>query len=470
MRSRVVVFLSAVVALGALITIGSASARGGVPDSVNYQGVLKTSVGSPVPDGSYSVTFNIYDVTSGPNPPLWTETKSVTTVGGLFTTFLGSVTALPSSVFSGPKRFLGITVNPDPEMTPRVALVTVPYSFRVETVDGSAGGAISGDVTVSAGNLNLDPSTATAGNILKGGALFIHSSGTDNTFIGTDAGNLTMTGTSNTASGFQALYSNTTGHYNTAGGFQALYSNTTGISNTASGQGALASNTSGNDNTACGVSALLNDTSGQNNTANGVEALYSNTSGSYNTASGRSALYSNTTGSYNTAIGYGANVSAGDLTNATAIGNGAVVNASNNIRLGNTAVTVIEGQVAYTFTSDRTQKENFRPVDGDEVLRKIRGLSLMSWNLIGQDPQQFRHYGPVAQEFFAAFGHDGLGTSGAPTTINSGDMAGILMIAVQTLTRENELMKAENANLRTRLETLEQLVTGTRTAGDRSTK
>ena len=54
----------------------------------------------------------------------------------------------------------------------------------------------------------------------------------------------------------------------------------------------------------------------------------------------------------------------------------------------------------------------------------------------------FRHYGPVAQEFFAAFGHDGVGTVGTPTTINSGDMEGILMIAVQTLSKENAELKA----------------------------
>ncbi|MBI4587523.1 MAG: hypothetical protein HY725_01675 [Candidatus Rokubacteria bacterium] len=34
----------------------------------------------------------------------------------------------------------------------------------------------------------------------------------------------------------------------------------------------------------------------------------------------------------------------------------------------------------------------------------------------------------MAQDFFAAFGHDGVGTVGTPTTINSGDKAGILMI------------------------------------------
>jgi trimeric autotransporter adhesin len=42
----------------------------------------------------------------------------------------------------------------------------------------------------------------------------------------------------------------------------------------------------------------------------------------------------------------------GTIVNANAFGYSASVNASNKIRLGNTAVTVIEGQVAYTFPSD----------------------------------------------------------------------------------------------------------------------
>jgi len=53
-----------------------------------------------------------------------------------------------------------------------------------------------------------------------------------------------------------------------------------------------------------------------------------------------------------------------------------VVLLSNKIRLGNTSVTVIEGQVGFTSSSDATKKENFETVDGEQVLTKIRGLSL----------------------------------------------------------------------------------------------
>jgi Chaperone of endosialidase len=168
------------------------------------------------------------------------------------------------------------------------------------------------------------------------------------------------------------------------------------------------------------------------------------------------ALQSNTTGNLNTAIGFAANVASGNLSNATAIGANAIVDASNKIRLGDANVTVIEGQVDFTFTSDKHKKENFQPVDGEEVLRKLRGLTVTSWNYIGHDPTQFRHYGPMGQEFFAAFGHDAIGTIGSPTTINSGDMTAIVMIAVQALGKHVSALTAENAELKARLDRLER--------------
>ena len=229
------------------------------------------------------------------------------------------------------------------------------------------------------------------------------------------------------------MRSNTTGFYNTACGFQALYFNTTGFQNTATGYNALAFNVSGNFNTATGWEALFN------------------TTGDFNTAIGRGALITNTTGSNNTAIGYGANVLTGNLTNATAIGNGATVSTSNTIVLGDSNIAKLYCNVALTVISDRTKKENFQPVNGSDVLNKIRGLELTSWNLIGQDANQFRHYGPMAQDFYAAFGHDAVGTIGTETTINGGDVAGILMSAVQALDQENVAMREENTAMKKQL-------------------
>jgi len=141
-------------------------------------------------------------------------------------------------------------------------------------------------------------------------------------------------------------------------------------------------------------------------------------------------------------VGSNADPSTGSdaLTNTTAIGNGATVSASNTIRLGNSSVTSITGQVAFTASSDRHAKEGFRPVDGDEVLRKLRTLEVTSWNYIGHEATQFRHYGPMAQDFFARFGHDEVGTIGTDVTLNSGDVSGILIAALQAADRRTDAL------------------------------
>jgi len=247
----------------------------------------------------------------------------------------------------------------------------------------------------------------------------------------------------------------------------ALTSNTDGDFNTAVGSLALSSNTEGFDNAAVGADALRENTTGELNTAVGSQALLDNTTGSQNTALGEAALGSNTTGSGNTALGFGADVNLGPfgfpIDNATAIGARARVDASNKIRLGDTNVTVIEGQVSFTASSDANLKENFLAVDGEEVLEKIREFNLQSWNFKGHDPSQFRHYGPTAQEFYAAFGKDDIGAIGTDTTINSGDMDGILMTAIQALeerTADLEALSAKNEEQQRQIEQLKAQVGG----------
>ena len=314
------------------------------------------------------------------------------------------------------------------------------------------------------GNLTMTNSTETQGNILKNGVLFLHNFGSENTFLGGDAGNLTMSGSDNTAVGTVALQSNTSGDWNTAVGVLALFSNTEGQVNTAIGYNTLSSNTVGTDNTAVGFNVLSTNTDGSFNTASGVGALRFST-GSNNTAAGYRALFGNANGSFNTAFGYGADVASGELTNATAIGANAVVDDNNKIRLGDAQVTVIEGEVPFTYTSDRNKKENFQPVNGEEVLTKIAALSLSSWNYVGQNAKVFRHYGPMAQDFFAAFGHDAVGTIGTDTTLNSGDLDGIMMVALQALekrTVEQEALigrlTAKNVDLEARVAALERRI------------
>ena len=279
----------------------------------------------------------------------------------------------------------------------------------------------------------------------------------------------------NVAVGYRALFnnqpnSNTNGVNNTAVGTQALTANTTGIYNTALGYQALFNNTTGGQNTGVGLSALFNTTSGIFNTGVGSSALGRNTTGSSNIALGTGTLFSNFTGSNLTGLGYQADVGADGLTNSTAIGNGAIVSTSNTIQLGNSSISTLNCKVGLTVTSDRNAKENFRAVDGAEVVRKVSSFEIPSWNYIGQDPKTQRHYGPMAQDFYGAFGRDSIGTSGNDTTINSSDMAGITLIAVKELSvehiatqsrgeeqeRQIETLRDENITLKNRLAELEK--------------
>jgi hypothetical protein len=205
----------------------------------------------------------------------------------------------------------------------------------------------------ASGVQSLNSNTTGWGNTAQGyQSLFSNITGGYNVANGSQALYSNTEGTWNTASGFQALYSNGTGTGNTADGYWTLKANTQGFYNTAIGQVAMLNNTSGYENVAVGESALAFNTTGPNNTGCGVNALENNTEGYQNTAVGIFTLTSNTTGGNNTAIGAFSDVSASNLTNATVIGYGATVDASNKVRIGNSAVTVIEGQVPFTTPSD----------------------------------------------------------------------------------------------------------------------
>lgn len=141
------------VGAAAVVLLGAPAAPAAVPQMTGYQAVLADPGGQPIRNDSLSVTFSIYDAaTSG--SLLWQEVQEVVTNNdGLFNTTLGAVAPIPDSVFADSARWLGITVETDPEMSPRLRFLSTPYSYRVGTVDGAMGGIISGDVAIQS---NLD--------------------------------------------------------------------------------------------------------------------------------------------------------------------------------------------------------------------------------------------------------------------------------------------------------------------------
>ncbi len=114
------------------------------------------------------------------------------------------------------------------------------------------------------------------------------------------------------------------------------------------------------------------------------------------------------------------------------------------------------GANSWAVISDSTKKENFKLVDSEDVLNKISQFKLTSWNYKGQNPTKFRHYGPMAQDFFSAFGNDGIGTVGNDTTISSADFTGINFIAVQALEKRTKQQKVRITTLEAKIQNLEE--------------
>ena len=86
--------------LAALVFI-TVPAFAGVPHMINYQGYLTDTAGEPL-DTTVAMTFAFYDAATG-GVTLWTESHaSITVQEGLFDTLLGSVNAIPDSVFKEP--------------------------------------------------------------------------------------------------------------------------------------------------------------------------------------------------------------------------------------------------------------------------------------------------------------------------------------------------------------------------------
>ncbi len=117
----------------ALLAFVSSLAMAQIPKTISYQGVLTDLEGNPVADGTYSLTFRLYEEAEG-GTAVWEETHaSVTVTDGVFGVLLGSVTPLELT-FDQPY-WLGLAVNGEAELMPRVALAAVPYSFMAAQVD-----------------------------------------------------------------------------------------------------------------------------------------------------------------------------------------------------------------------------------------------------------------------------------------------------------------------------------------------
>jgi len=255
------------------------------------------------------------------------------------------------------------------------------------------------------------------------------SGGRDNTAF--DGGSTVSGGLRNTANGYGSTVGG--GYDNTASGYSSTVCG--GYSDTASGDYSTVSG------------GFKNSASGENSTVSG---------GSSNTASGN---YSQAAGRLAKATHDGAFVW-GDDTNSdvsSSANNQFTVRTTGGARFfTNTAlttgVTLAAGGGAWATVSDSTIKENIRPVDGDNILKKISDLDISRWNYETQD-ESIEHIGPMAQDFYRLFG---LGDNN--TTINTIDPDGISLAAIKALIEKNDELQESNVELKKELSDLRVLV------------
>lgn len=268
-------------------------------------------------------------------------------------------------------------------------------------------------------------------------------------------------GTNLTASGQDAIAfgrnSQAIGNFSTSFGLSSIAS---GTYSTAFGVGTSASEpyttAFGRDNTASGFAATA---FGNNSIASGGNSL---AMGYAVSATGGNSV---SLGSYASTSGYAGAFALGDFSTTTVmnsfVANGFRARFAGGYRLfTNSAVSIgaflNANSNSWAALSDVRMKENFLPVNGENFLQKIAAMPQYTWNYIGQDAGTLRHYGPMAQDFYKAFGRDDLGEIGCDTLINQQDFLGVSFIAIQALEKRSAEQAKENDLLKNKLLLMEE--------------
>jgi trimeric autotransporter adhesin len=290
--------------------------------------------------------------------------------------------------------------------TAAVDTVTIDLDASISVAGSITGGtgltATTGDLVITAGNISLPTTTATAGIWVVNGNRWMHSYGTDNTFVGNLAGNFTLTGTNNVCMGTQCGLGLTTGSYNTGiGQGNTLIACTTGTGNTAIGSEVMVHLVDGNDNTGIGRRSLTAVTSGDDNCCIGRDSGVHITTGDGNICIGSSAGTTYTTESDNIVIS-----NAGTAADAGVIRIGTAGTQLKCFISGITGVTTAGAAVAVlvdgsgqlgTISSSLRYKENIQDMEdfSDPVMdlqprtfefKKRPGV--LAWGLIAEEVEK----------------------------------------------------------------------------------
>ncbi len=124
------------VVLTLLIILLASTVRAQIPRTILYQGLLTDTSGAPRPNGAYSFFFRLYDTSVGGHE-IWRELKQLEVKRGLFSTSLGDQQPFEGLADFSKPYWLGIQVGAEPELSPRILLGAVAYSFRTINADSS---------------------------------------------------------------------------------------------------------------------------------------------------------------------------------------------------------------------------------------------------------------------------------------------------------------------------------------------
>lgn len=223
----------------------------------------------------------------------------------------------------------------------------------------------------------------------------------------------------------------------------------------------------GRYNSAFGHSTVI--AGGSSNTASGEYStvgggLSNKARGDHSTIPG--GALNEAAGSYSFAAGFRAKVLQGhngafvwgDSTDAdvsSSAANSFTVRATGGINLRTnasltTGCNLAVGGGTWNCTSDRNAKEAFSEIDPRAVLESVAEMPITSWQFKGTDE---RHIGPVAQDFYAAFG---LGEG--EITISAVDADGVALAAIQGLYGVVQEKDSHIQTLETRLASMESLL------------
>jgi hypothetical protein len=107
----------------------------------------------------------------------------------------------------------------------------------------------------------------------------------------------------------------------------------------------------------------------------------------------------------------------------------------------------------WTNVSSRTLKDRFEELNKNDLLNKIKQMDVKAWYYKGT---QERHIGPVAEDFYQAFG---TGVLDEPVylgkSLAAGDVAGVSFMAVKELIVKNEQQQTQINALTKKIEQLE---------------